>query len=72
MTIADYLRQEGMQKGMQKGMHKGMQKGRQVERSEIARNLLSIGLDRAEIVRATGLSSADLDALMNSSVKVDR
>jgi predicted transposase YdaD len=41
------------------------QKGRQEERSEIARNFLSLGTDRALVEKATGLSSAELDALMN-------
>lgn len=63
MTIAEQLRQEGMQKGMQKGIQKGMQQGRQEKRIEIARKSLSIGLDRATIAQATGLSSAELVAL---------
>ena len=57
MTIAEYLKQEGRQEGGSK------------REKEIARNLLSIGLDRAAIVRATGVSSSDLDILAGQSAK---
>jgi predicted transposase/invertase (TIGR01784 family) len=76
MTIAEQLRQEGIQKGIQKGMYKGMQegmhRGRQEERSEIALNLLSIGIDHAAIASATRMSREELDALINSTVKEKR
>lgn len=80
MTIAEQLRQEGMQKGLHKGMHKGMKKGvqkgiqkglhkgRQEERSEIARNLLSMGLDRDAIVRATGMTCSEINALPDAEM----
>jgi predicted transposase/invertase (TIGR01784 family) len=63
MTIAE----QWMQEGMHKGIHKGRQEGRQVERSEIARKLMSLNTDRALVEQATGLSSAELDALMNAT-----
>ena len=64
MTIAEQLRQEGMQQGMHRG--------RQEERSEIALNLLSIGIDHAAIASATRMSREELDALINSTVKEKR
>jgi predicted transposase/invertase (TIGR01784 family) len=72
MTIAEQLRQEGIQKGMYKGMQEGMHRGRQEERSEIALNLLSIGIDHAAIASATRMSREELDALINSTVKEKR
>jgi len=64
MTIAEQLRQEGMQQGMHRG--------RQEERSEIALNLLSIGIDHTAIASATRMSREELDALINSTVKEKR
>jgi predicted transposase/invertase (TIGR01784 family) len=60
MTIAEQLRQEGMHRG------------RQEERSEIALNLLSIGIDHTAIVSATRMSREELDALIDSTPKVKR
>ncbi|WP_413725318.1 Rpn family recombination-promoting nuclease/putative transposase [Sodalis sp. RH16] len=60
MTIADQLEQKGLQKGLQKG--------RSEQARVIARNLLFMGLERAAIARATGLSHAELDGLMDSTV----
>jgi predicted transposase/invertase (TIGR01784 family) len=68
MTIAEHLEQKGLQKGLEEGLNKG----RQVERSEIARNFLSLGTDRALVEQATGLSSAELDVLINSTVNKNR
>ena len=55
MTVAEQLRLEGRQEGRQEG--------RSERDREIARNLLAIGLDRASIEHATGLSNAELDAM---------
>ena len=59
--------QEGMQKGMQQGMQKGMQQGIQLggkeARLEIARNMLESGLDRASVMKMTGLSEEDLNQI---------
>ncbi len=54
MTFAEHMQLEGLQKG------------RNEQAREIARNLLSMGLDRDAIERATRLSSAELDELMNT------
>jgi predicted transposase/invertase (TIGR01784 family) len=66
MTIAEHLRQEGLQKGLQKGIQEGSSK----REREIARNLLAIKMDRSVIEQVTGLSLVELDALMNSAVQV--
>ncbi|TKI05789.1 transposase [Martelella alba] len=55
MTLAEQWRQQGMQQGMQQGRHERNQ--------EIARDLLSMGIDRQKIKDATGLSELELKAL---------
>ncbi len=57
MTLAEQLEQ--------KGLEKGLQKGRSEQARDIARNLLALGLDRATIEHATGLSPSELSALTN-------
>ena len=65
MTVAQQLRQEGMQKGRQEGMKKGRQEGRQegmhTKSLEIAKNMLSkLHLDIKVVKEATGLSEEEL------------
>src|SRR5476649_2180756 len=55
MTIAEQLEQ--------KGRSIGLQEGRSERDNEIARKMLAMGLDRATIELATGLSGQELDAL---------
>ena len=59
MTVAEQLEQKGHKIGHQIGR----QEGRSERDREIARNLLAIGLDRASIEHATGLSDAELNAM---------
>ena len=71
MTLAQQLeqkgrekgRQEGIQEGMQKGMQQGIQLGGKEARLEIARNMLESGLDRASVMKMTGLSEEDLNQI---------
>lgn len=56
-------RQEGMQEGIQKGIQKGIQLGDKEARLEIARNMLEDGLDRASVMKMTGLSEEDLNQI---------
>ena len=49
MTIAEQLRQEGMEKGMEKGIEKGMEK--------VAKTMKSKGYATEEIHALTGLST---------------
>ena len=64
MTIAQKLeekaRKEGLKKGLQEGMLLGEQKGRQAERLEtrleIARAMLSKGMDHSTVMTLTGLA----------------
>ena len=55
MTIAEVLRNEGMQAGMQRGMQQGVQ--------TVAHNMLRRGLSESDIAECTGLSLAEVVAL---------
>ncbi|TKI05788.1 Rpn family recombination-promoting nuclease/putative transposase [Martelella alba] len=63
MTLAEQWRHQGLHQGMQQGMQQGLQQGRHERNQEIARNLLSMGIDRQKIKDATGLSDLELKAL---------
>lgn len=58
---------EGMKKGMEKGLAEGMEKGLVAGRSEgkadVARNMKSLGMNMADIIRFTGLSEAEISSL---------
>ena len=56
MTIAQKLEQKGRQEGMQLGKAKGRMEGK----LEVARSMLANGLDRATVMKITGLSDDDL------------
>jgi len=72
MTLAEQWKREGFKKGIEKGllegiekgMERGMEKGKEVEKTEIARNLLSIGVEIGTISKATGLSAEEIKKLM--------
>ena len=48
--------EEGWAEGLEKGVEKGVEKGR----AEVARNLLAEGMERATVLRLTGLRNEDL------------
>jgi predicted transposase/invertase (TIGR01784 family) len=67
-TIADSYIKEGFNKGIiqgiEKGMEKGIEQGKNKKAIEIAKNLLSQKIDIKTISAATGLSLADIKALV--------
>ena len=67
-TIADSYIEEGFNKGIiqgiEKGMEKGIEQGKNKKAIEIAKNLLSQKIDIKTISAATGLSLADIKALV--------
>ena len=67
-TIADSYIEEGFNKGiiqgMEKGIEKGIEQGKNKKAIEIAKNLLSQKIDIKTISAATGLSLADIKALV--------
>ena len=56
MTIAEQLRQEGMEKGIEKGIEKGMEKGIEKGMEKVAKTMKSKGYATEEIHALTGLS----------------
>ncbi|WP_174889418.1 Rpn family recombination-promoting nuclease/putative transposase [Candidatus Williamhamiltonella defendens] len=57
MTIAEQLRQEGEKQGIEKGRHEA--------KIDMARQFLANGVDRAIVKMSTGLSDAEINALMD-------
>ena len=60
MTIAEQLKQEGMEQGIERGIEKGMEQGRYAGLIEVARTMLNNGLDRDFILKMTGLTADEL------------
>ena len=60
-TIAEHLRQEGMQQGRQEGTQQGRQEGMQQGKFAVARAMQAKGLDKSTILELTGLSRTDLE-----------
>lgn len=54
---------QGLQQGREQGLEQGLERGGRIARLETARKLRSLGVSDAVILEATGLSTADLDAL---------
>ena len=54
---------EGMEKGLAEGMKKGMEKGMNKRSLEIARKMLTNGMDAATVMEITGLSESQLQQL---------
>jgi predicted transposase/invertase (TIGR01784 family) len=67
MTIAEQLREKGMQEGIQRGMQagrqEGIERGRYEAKIEMARQLLANGVDRSVVKISSGLSDAEIDAI---------
>ncbi|OKP31425.1 hypothetical protein [Serratia fonticola] len=59
MTIAEYLKQQGIEIGIEIGIEKGIEKGREAV-LKIASSMLADGFDRAQVMKLTGLSADDL------------
>ena len=64
MTIAEKLREEGREKGRMEGRMEGMQLGEQKGvlegKQQVARAMLANGIDRATVIKMTGLSEDEL------------
>lgn len=55
--------EEGMEKGMEKGMEVGLEKGLAKGINEVASRLKQLGMDLQSIIKATGLSETEIQAL---------
>ncbi len=61
MTIVEMYKQEGLQEGLSRGK----QEGRFEEKLEVARNLLSKGIDPSIVEESTKLSHEEIEELKN-------
>jgi len=59
----DFAKEEGRAEGLEKGRSEGLEKGRSEEKSQIAKNLKSMGLSLEAIKQATGLSTEEIEKL---------
>lgn len=75
MTIAEWMEKErekgidfgrrlGMNKGRREGFSKGLDKGERNAKRQIAQALLATGIDVAIIAKTTGLTVAEIEALV--------
>ena len=71
MTIAQELRQEGIEIGWQGGKEEGLQEGILHEKHAVAKKLLKYGLDPHIICQGTGLSLKELIELKNELESID-
>ncbi|MEK4665316.1 hypothetical protein MHH93_25800 [Priestia sp. FSL H7-0729] len=55
--------EEGIQKGIEEGIKEGIKEGEAESKRKIALNMLTLGLDQETIVKATGLTSAEVKAI---------
>lgn len=63
MTLADVLREEGLQQGIQQGMQQGMEKGKSEALAQIARQLLFKKFGKLPEDIQTAILNADSSAL---------
>ena len=59
INVVNTAREEGFEQGREQGR----EEGRELRSIEIARELKGLEVDTAAIVRATGLSAAEIEAL---------
>jgi len=64
MTIAEQLRQKGIQQGILIGEERAEQRGVKGNSIEIARKLIASGIERSVIMHSTALTEEELDSLM--------
>ncbi|MDZ5762616.1 PD-(D/E)XK nuclease family transposase [Candidatus Cyrtobacter comes] len=62
MTLQDNL-QKATMKGIERGREEGIEQGRNAEKLIIAKNLLSLGIDKKKISESTGLSLKEIEGL---------
>ena len=58
-------REEGRAEGLEEGREQGREEGRAVEKRQLARNMLAEGLDPAKVAKISGLTVAEVLALVN-------
>ena len=59
----DTAKREGIEIGMKQGMEKGMEKGMNQRSLEIAKKMLTKGMDEASVMDMTGLTAEEIKLL---------
>ena len=62
-TARDEGFEQGREEGREQGREEGREEGRELRSIEIARELKGLGVDTAAIIKATGLSATEIEAL---------
>ena len=64
-TAKEVWLEEGIEKGRQEGRQEGLLQGRQQGQAELARKLIAMGVSAETIMKATGFSREQLEAIQN-------
>ena len=62
-TALEQGREQGRAEGIEQGMKQGLKQGRAEGIAEIAKNMLSLGMDMDLIVKTTGLTKSEIESL---------
>jgi len=62
-AAVQYAREQGIEQGIEQGLEQGREEGRAVEKLELARNMLTEGLDPAIVAKISGLTVEELQNL---------
>ena len=57
---------EGIEIGIEQGKEEGRNEGKEIEKKQIAKNLLNIGLSVEQIAKSTGLTTEEIEKLINN------
>ena len=58
-----YAEKQGIEQGLEQGIQRGILQGKEQKAIEIAKNLLVLGVDVDTIVKSSGLTEAQIEAL---------
>jgi len=62
--IRQTAREDGIEEGIEVGIERGREEGKAEERNLIAKNLLSLNMSIDQVVKATGLTSEEVEGLL--------
>ena len=69
--MAKRKRRRKIRADQQKGNQSGLAEGERVKQLEIAKNLIKLGINIDDIVKATGLSKEEIENLIKENKKLD-
>ncbi|MFC9707214.1 hypothetical protein ACFTRD_03540 [Paenibacillus sp. NPDC056933] len=62
-SMIEWATEKGIEKGIAKGMEKGLVEGEKRKAIEIAKNMLSFGIEVSVIAKTSGLTDSEVEAL---------